>query len=493
MSRAGVGVGQLQRRLDGLLAFLNPHWDFVNCHMVNYLTDSHWRTFLPEALRAEVSCKEDVVSAIESLFWQADGSTSKLSEWESFLAKGVKERLSFHSELLTTVEQLIEGQENAAQLSIREFMSAKKCHEVELTAALVDSLVRSTKPECFIVDAGDGKGYLSSRLALQYGHRVLGIDANPENTENALSRNRKLQRAWNGLTERAELQSRGITPKRRGKKSLSVDSPKSTPSLENYKTTARFINNKIKFGDLLVEHFLQTGTPKVCLTGLHTCGNLAATCLQVFHEQPDCHILCNIGCCYHLLRERYSTQEFFGNKALMDMQTDFGFPLSQYLQERKVRLGRNARMLAAQSIERTLDAKELPNISLYYRSLLEVLVSRHAPHLKNELQVGKVRKFDGFKDYVKKCAEKLKSHWLAAVEDAELESLQQEYSMDKHYLDLFYLVRMSFAPLLESLILLDRLLYLKELGYERSYLIDLFDPSISPRHFAVVAIKADAD
>jgi len=39
------------------------------------------------------------------------------------------------------------------------------------------------------------------------------------------------------------------------------------------------------------------------------------------------------------------------------------------------------------------------------------------------------------------------------------------------------------------LILLDRLLYLKELGYERSYLIDLFDPVISPRHFAIVSIK----
>ncbi|EDW90824.1 methyltransferase-like protein 25 [Drosophila yakuba] len=486
-----VGIAQLQRRLDTLLAFLNPHWDFVNCHMVNYLTDQHWDCFLSETLKSEISGSEDVALVIEDLFWKNDESV-RFTAWREFLGKSNQERLALHPELLTRVEELIEVQENSTQLSIREFMSAKKCHEVELAAALVDHLVKSFGQGGFIVDAGDGKGYLSSRLALQYGHRVLGIDANAENTQNALSRNRKLQRAWNGLTERAELQIQGITPKRRGKKSPARDSTKSAPALENYKTTAKFITTELNFGALLAEHFTQLGpedSPNFCLTGLHTCGNLAATCLQVFHAQADCRLLCNVGCCYHLLRERYSQQEFFGNKALMDLQTDYGFPLSQYLQERKVRMGRNARMLAAQSIERTVDAKELPNVTLYYRALLEILVCRHAPQLKNELQVGKVRKFDSFQEYIQKCSTKLDAPWLAAVEEEELQSLLQEYAVDKHYLDLFYLLRMSFAPVLESLILLDRLLYLKELGYKRSYLINLFDPVISPRHFAIVSIK----
>lgn len=482
---------QLQRRLDGLLAFLNPHWDFVNCHMVNYLTDQHWDGFLSETLKSEIAGKEDVALAIEDLFWKTDES-ERFPAWREFLGKSKQERLSLHPKLLTSVEELIEGQGNSTQLSIREFMSAKKCHEVDLTAVLVDQLVKNSGQDCFIVDAGDGKGYLSSRLALQYGHRVLGIDANAANTENALNRNRKLQRAWNGLTERAELQVQGITPKRRGKKSPARESTKSAPALENYKTTAKFITTELNFGALLAENFTQfrpEDSPNICLTGLHTCGNLAATCLQVFHAQTDCRLLCNVGCCYHLLRERYSQQEFFGNKSLMELQTDYGFPLSQYLRERQVRMGRNARMLAAQSIERTLDTKELPNVTLYYRALLEILVCRHAPELKNELQVGKVRKFESFEEYIQKCATKLDAPWLAAVEKEELQSLLQEYAVHKYFLDLFYLLRMSFAPVLESLILLDRLLYLKELGYERSYLIDLFDPVISPRHFAIVSIK----
>lgn len=67
--------------------------------------------------------------------------------------------------------------------------------KVEITAALIDRLIHSvsSNTEVYIVDAGDGKGYLSSRLALQYKHRVLGIDFQELNTENALQRNRKLE------------------------------------------------------------------------------------------------------------------------------------------------------------------------------------------------------------------------------------------------------------------------------------------------------------
>lgn len=44
-----------------------------------------------------------------------------------------------------------------------------------------------------IVDAGSGKGYLSSRLVLEYRYRVLGIDCSDLNTERALIRGQRLQ------------------------------------------------------------------------------------------------------------------------------------------------------------------------------------------------------------------------------------------------------------------------------------------------------------
>ena len=51
-----------------------------------------------------------------------------------------------------------------------------------------------------------------------------------------------------------------------------------------------------------------------------------------------------------------------------------------------------------------------------------------------------------------------------------------------------YVLRLLLAPLWEALILLDRRLYLQEHGYA-SALVPLFDPSLSPRSYAVVAIK----
>lgn len=492
---AQVGVDELEHRLNALIEYLTPYSTFINCHMVNYLTDDHWKEYVPSPLRAELPTADHVQRAIETLFSNKSPDFQKFPALAQFLKASECQRLSSSTDLLTSVEQLdqILNAQMQTELSIKEFMSAKKCHEVELTAALVNKLVKSlvAGSNCYIVDAGDGKGYLSSRLGLQYGLSVLGIDANESNTKNALSRDSKLQRAWNGLTERAEILNQGKTPPRRGKKSPTKEAHTTAP-IKKYKTTSMYITTKLNLCDLLKKHFeddQEVVDPCICLTGLHTCGNLAATCLQVFHAQNNCRVLCNVGCCYHLLNERYSEQEFFGNKALMSKSTDYGFPLSHYLQQRQFKLGRNARMLAAQSIERTLSAKELPNISLYYRALLELLVCRHAPDLKNSLQVGKVKKCDDFVEYVQKCSKKLNEPWLAEIKEGELKALLQQHESDQHYLSLFYLLRMSFAPVVESLILLDRLLFLKELGYEHSYLIDLFDAVISPRHYAIVAFK----
>lgn len=61
-------------------------------------------------------------------------------------------------------------------------------------ADVVDCISNATKDKCksFIVDAGGGKGYLSSRLALEYNLKVLGVDWNPQLTSTALTHSQKL-------------------------------------------------------------------------------------------------------------------------------------------------------------------------------------------------------------------------------------------------------------------------------------------------------------
>lgn len=44
-----------------------------------------------------------------------------------------------------------------------------------------------------VIDAGDGKGYLSTRLSLEHNIKVLGVDYNPTNTLGAQVRSELLE------------------------------------------------------------------------------------------------------------------------------------------------------------------------------------------------------------------------------------------------------------------------------------------------------------
>ena len=52
----------------------------------------------------------------------------------------------------------------------------------------------------------------------------------------------------------------------------------------------------------------QGGT--VLISGLHTCGNLAASTLQLFCSSDVATVACNVGCCYHLLDEEFLASPF---------------------------------------------------------------------------------------------------------------------------------------------------------------------------------------
>lgn len=145
-------------------------------------------------------------------------------------------------------------------------------------------------------------------------------------------------------------------------------------------------------------------------------------------------------------------------------------------------------MLASQSLSRTIAGNELPNQKLFYRSLLEMLIVRQNIKLKNSIQVGRMKKCNNFVDYIKQCTKRTNLS-LDNTSENELHDLFEARQHDGDLLNLFYLIRMTFAPILETIILLDRLLYLKEQGINQSFIVKLFDPVVSPRCYAIVAIK----
>ncbi len=46
-----------------------------------------------------------------------------------------------------------------------------------------------------------------------------------------------------------------------------------------------------------------SATQPCCLVGLHTCGDLAASCLRLFVQLPAVTVTCVVGCCYNLITE----------------------------------------------------------------------------------------------------------------------------------------------------------------------------------------------
>lgn len=282
---------------------------------------------------------------------------------------------------------------------------------------------------------------------------------------------------------------------------------------DNYKTITHFITCQTNFLDLFRQHFYMPITvdfPGICLVGLHTCGDLGPSCMRIYNSSEHIKSVCNIGCCYNLLNEKYDN---FTYKRILRVKNErscspvrckadvpldelntFGFPMSKYLDERKMVLGRNARMLSCQSIDRAVAQHEQPHKHLFYRALLEVLIAQQFPAYDNLIEVGKLKACSSFVEYVRKSTKRNVHINFDNFTDDEINQFYVDHASDEKKMNFFYLWRLSLAPVIETIILLDRLLYLLEMDelneYKRhSYMVRFFNPVISPRCYGLVAMK----
>ncbi|XP_055972353.1 probable methyltransferase-like protein 25 isoform X2 [Sorex fumeus] len=220
------------------------------------------------------------------------------------------------------------------------------------------------------------------------------------------------------------------------------------------------------------------------MVGLHTCGDLAPNTLRIFTSKSEIKGVCSVGCCYHLLSEEFEYP-------LKDcIQEKWGFPMCHYLKEEKWCCGRNARMSACLALERVAVGQGLPTESLFYRAVLQDIIKDCYGITKCDRHVGKIySKSSSFPDYVRKSLKKL------GLDESKLPekiimNYYEKYKPRMNELEAFNMLKVVLAPCIETLILLDRLCYLKEQeDIAWSALVKLFDPVKSPRCYAVVALK----
>lgn len=185
---------QLRLKLEEVIVYLKPYLPIANSHVVNFITHNFWETIIPSNIREEIDSKGTEI--VFSNFWSENPISDSLTQFVA-LSKG-KNLSSYPSDYYMKLDDVYNVLQSRGYKSknesfkLKEFMAAKKMHEVEVMARLVADFANYVDTD-IIVDIGGGKGYLSSLLALAYNLNVLGIDSQSINSEGARNRTKKFE------------------------------------------------------------------------------------------------------------------------------------------------------------------------------------------------------------------------------------------------------------------------------------------------------------
>ncbi|XP_065884444.1 probable methyltransferase-like protein 25 isoform X2 [Dysidea avara] len=285
---------------------------------------------------------------------------------------------------------------------------------------------------------------------------------------------------------------------------------KMTRSLQ-YSAPTRFVIKQLSlnFSDLCVQQLddlvKQSIIPgsyhhRLCLVGLHCCGDLSAAVLNYFIKSSFIGLrsLVLFGCCYHKMS---SSMNRDGSGYKIGSQFEF-FPLSTTVKDiinsqsdDRPRFDFNvyaARLACQETVSRWVSQSDKDHDNhikhVGYRAMFEAVVSTEHLVPKNcKQKVDHKQRFECWENYIGTTL----SHY--NLTDEHHSSLQQkllEYYRSHHqylsFIEPFTALQVCLQGVLEHLVMLDRLLYLKEHDLS-SHHKAVFDDCISPRSVAIIS------
>lgn len=389
-----------------------------------------------------------------------------------------------------------------------------------------------------VVDVGSGQGYLAQALSFEYHLPVVAIDASSHHASVTNARAERIKKHYAAkCVENRQL----IVPRTVTCHVLSSD------------TLAAVTLDACKYD--YGEHKTKTcsdkssqiqepnhSCPPLILAGLHACGDLSVNMLRVFVSCEQVKALVSVGCCYNLLSE----------ESCGDTNSCPGFPMSKAAKLSDLMLGKSIRDLACQSAERWRSLTKdiaIQNFDIHaFRAAFQMVLEKFFPEisklspsigrqgkalrrhrlqkvvesnikklddlscstLKKHVKADGVhtpiygvgirpadihhdegQKFSLFRDYTISGFGRL---GCGSVEDAILREIWKDVQPFSEYIGPFWCLRASLGPVVETYILLDRLLFLQEQGdLAEAYLFPLFDPTMSPRNMAIIAWKLSVE
>uniref|UniRef100_A0A1A8J7Z9 Ribosomal RNA adenine dimethylase domain containing 1 n=1 Tax=Nothobranchius kuhntae TaxID=321403 RepID=A0A1A8J7Z9_NOTKU len=228
------------------------------------------------------------------------------------------------------------------------------------------------------------------------------------------------------------------------------------------------------------------------LTGLHACGDLSATLLRLFVSCPHVRGITSVACCYMKITTKESPTPpglVTAPNLLPSGHESFGYPMSSWVRGLPGhQLSYKAREGACHALEdyvrRLREESELLR-SHCYRAMLETFIRDTRPDLHRAgIQTIKKSHLLSFTEYAR-----LGLARIGLPPDLPLDP-ERVAAMLKHQnkVVVYFSLSLLLAPVVETLVLLDRIIYLQENDVE-SRLVPLFNPNFSPRNLVLVALK----
>ena len=278
----------------------------------------------------------------------------------------------------------------------------------------------------------------------------------------------------------------------------------------------------------IIDEISTSKETRLMAISIHSCGNLSHHGIRSLILNPSVHAIAIVGCCYNLLTERLGPPTFKHPNLLPNMRAinaprltrsanardPHGFPMSARLAANEgVRLNITARMMAVQAPQNWTEKESDAFFTRhYYRALLQKIfldrgvVTRqgeaHDGDRTDPVIIGSLRKscYASFKDYVRGALEKLSADAergpavlsrMGDISDEEIEHYAARYRRQRKELSITWSLMAFSAGVVESLIAVDRWLFLREHGdiVNECWVEPVFDYGLSPRNLVVVGIK----
>ncbi|KAF5301619.1 hypothetical protein FQA39_LY10666 [Lamprigera yunnana] len=338
----------------------------------------------------------------------------------------------------------------------------KKWHEIVSLAVVIHD-VCSSKDITVIVDVGAGLGHLSYLLSKKYNYKILAIEGNKEIFDLALKTQEKCY--------------------------------------PDEKERVKFIHHFItKNSACEIEVFLKSlnwDIEKVCIVGLHACADLSITVLKIFRKLEFLRTLIIVPCCYHRMEFSFESVDkekfkyFPVSKAMNDLYA--AVEGEDFLRRPFLRLACQQTKISWNTM--TAEDHEMHSKSCMFRAILqEVAYEDNLIVRRLKRKTGKCNR--SIEDYINNLKT---THKLVRQDGSDCtidEAIFRERMLEKwkvyekncYVVEILTSFQTAIQSICESVILLDRIQYLREKGIN-SNIYKVIDDRISPRCHALVANK----